>query len=177
MKHDVDIRICFSTADGWTSKLIRWWTKSKISHTFATYQCMHLGMRIALTAEAHGFVAVPMTRYLKSNRVLHEVRPVGKALDDSLRWLVANFLDAGYDYGTVGVAGIKLRLKLLWRICGVWLRKKFSSSKRVMCSEAMIRMLQHAEYPSVAQFDPETTDAQTFLEAVQRASNEFEMAT
>lgn len=91
--------------------------------------------------------------------------------------MVKEYLDAGYDYGTVGVAAIKLRFKLLWKMCGRWLRLKFSSPKRLMCSESVIRLLQRGGYKSVGYLDPEITDAQVLLGAVQRASNEFETVT
>lgn len=170
---DLAITICFTVGASWSSRLIKWFTWSKISHVCVVYHDPALGIRVALTAEGNGFVAIPWSRFLKKNSLMAEFKPIGISLEESLQWLAKEYLDTGYDYWAAGMTGIKNRFKLVWKWLGCWLKKR-SNPQKVMCSESIVRMLQYAGYAAVSSLKPETTDAQKTMEVHFRNKDQFE---
>ena len=162
MSNDLNITICFTVGTGWSSKLIRWFTFSKISHAMVVFDDHSLGARLCLSADSNGFVLKPFEKDKHSVRA--EFKPVGPDLTESLRWLSDRYLNTKYDFWSAGMTGIKRRFKRLWKWIKNWAWSKKNLHK-VMCSESVIRMEGKAGYISIADLEPELTDAQVLMDS------------
>lgn len=160
----LNITVGFSTTNKLISRLIRWVTRGKVSHAWIAFNDPTLNMRLVMQAEAWGFEVRPWRRWKRQNRLVAEFVPK-KDLTESLRW-IARSLGVKYDWHSAFLAG-------LWRWLGVWIRGRFSSPRKLMCAEAVIRFLQHGEVVAVAHLDPEVTTPARLLQAVER-SDEFQ---
>lgn len=161
-----NVTIGFSTTNNWLSAIIRWVTRSPCSHAWLAFDDQTMGTRLVMQAEAWGFEVRPWDRWRRENKLVAEFRPIGPVLDNSLKW-IATYLGSRYDYRAAFLAG-------LWRWLGRGLRGKFNDPTKLMCSEGVVRFLQHAGYQSVADFDPEITSPARLLKRCFRFRREFE---
>lgn len=162
-----NITVGFSTTNKWMSAVIRWLTRAPCSHAWLAFDDKTLGMRLVMQAEAWGFEVRTWERWKRENKLVAEFRPIGAPLDISLKW-IATYLGSRYDYTAAFLVG-------LWRWLGRGLRGKFNDPTKLMCSEGVIRFLQHAGYASVADFDPEITSPARLMERCYRFNEEFEL--
>lgn len=100
-----------------------------------------------MQAKSWGFEVRPWVRWEKSNILVSELKPVGPSLD-LVR--LGSFLGARYDYRAALLVGIM-------RLLGRYLKSKFKDPRKLMCSEAIIRVLQWSGYRAVNDLDPEIT--------------------
>lgn len=150
----------FSTGNCWTSKLIRWVTRSKVSHAWIAFN--FLGIRLFVGADETGLSFCSEWRFKRTNKVMAEFSRA-EDLTASLKWFINLYAGTEYDFGAAGATGIKDRFVKLWKRFGAWLRKKLSSGDKLICTEVLVRIFQHAELPEFTELDPETTDAQILL--------------
>ena len=146
------IRFGFSTSDWWVSRVIRFFTRAKVSHAFVLLEGTELG-DLVLEAEWCGLklsTRAALTR--GSTRIVALVDPipgmagpVEKATRAALSWL-----DVPYDYaGLFGMA---------WVAFGRWLGKKWKnplrSARSMFCSDAVVALvLQPAGWPGAAELE------------------------
>ena len=93
------IVIGFGTNEKWTSKLIRWATRSEWSHVWIEYPSGVWGGRWVAHSWADGVVKVPLERVEAAypKRVVYECRA---DLTEGLKW-ARQYITAGYDYGVI----------------------------------------------------------------------------
>jgi hypothetical protein len=153
--------ICFSTSRAWYSRVIRWATGAKVSHTFLLVYHAVLGVDMVLEASMLGFTMRPLESFLLAGNVIEEMVtpkvPVEGAVRDSLRWL-----DEFYDYGgLLGMAWV-----MLGRAFGRQWKNPLRNPRALFCSEAVTKVLQAAGHPGVAHLDPGSTSPEDLLEAL-----------
>ncbi len=125
-----------------------------------------------MQAKAWGFELRPQRRWLLSNVVVAEFKPIGNSLDEALI-SIAQSLGLKFDY----MSGTLLLLRSLlgrWSQSGFSLRVKNSPGK-LICSEAVIRFLKIADYRTVRDLDPELTGPGDLLREVMRNPHEFRL--
>jgi hypothetical protein len=154
------IKIGFSTSPkNIISKVIRWFTKSKASHTWVLFEDTFFGMEMVMESTDTGFRVVPFANFkAEGNEIVALVVPTAP-LDDGVK-AAASWLGESYDFG--GLFGSAFVL------LGRWLRRKWAnpwaSCKSMFCSEAVARILQAAKYPGSSVFVPEATTPQDLLD-------------
>lgn len=147
----------FSTTNRLLSRVIRWVTRSRVSHVWLSWESRELGQRMVM--EAHwDFRAIPYASFARANTVVKEIeiRRNGEALVKSC----VDFLGQPYDY--TGIVGG------LWVQLGKWLRRRWRNplgkSDAQTCSEAVTRGLQEIGRRGARRLDAESTSPQDLLE-------------
>ena len=151
------ISVCLSTSDWWVSRVIRQFTRAKVSHAFLLLDGDHahplLGPMV-LEAEWCGFKLSTLGILTRgSTRVVQKIPILG--LDAAVA-TAAKWLDERYNYaGLFGMA---------WVSVGRWLGKKWHNpirnSHSMFCSEAIVFVLQAAKYPHAETLDPQSVSPQ-----------------
>ena len=165
------ISICFSTTHKFMSGMIRWasggrfMTPSSPSHALLVHDDVSLGRRMVLQAESWGFEHVPWDRWKTKNILIAEMDPIGPKLESSLKW-VSGYLGTEYDYWAAVMVGLK-------KFIGRAAMGKFSDPTKLMCSEAVIRTLDHGGYQAIKGMDPESTSPLDLLKALLHTPTEF----
>jgi hypothetical protein len=160
------ITVGFSTTKKFMSKLIRWITRSPVSHAWIAFDDETLGMRMVMQAETWGYEIRPWNRWCKENVLVAEFSIVCPRVPESLRW-IATFLGTRYDYRAAILSGI-------WRWVKRWFKGRcLNDPTKLMCSEGVIRMLQDAECAAVLDLDPDATNPKVLLGRVLLARKEF----
>lgn len=158
------VKVGFSTGKrSPVSAVIRWATRSKVSHAYLIVDDPTLGDELILEADRGGFQFCRYLTFKKSNNVIAEV-PVdlsAAAVQQADQWVG----EVGYDYeGLVGEAIVKLAL---------WFKRKISNPmhdpRSMFCSEAMTRLLQIAKYPGADTLVPQDTSPEALLEFLENA--------
>jgi hypothetical protein len=128
------INVCFSTCDGIVSRAIRWFTRSKVSHSFLTFRDETLGRVFVMEANGRGFMIVPWAKWRTHNTLVARYR-LTTDMDAQLASLrkLSEFLGSQYDY--VSILGFAIR-RFWSRV-----RNPFDSGKKLVCSEAVARFL------------------------------------
>jgi hypothetical protein len=130
------ITIGFSTdPKSWVSRIIRWFTESKCSHTFITVEDATLG-KLVVESDAGG-VQVCMWDHFNTpgNTVVHEVEPLEFMLP-ALKLAMTEYLNEAYDYtGVIGMAWV-----MLWRRLKKRVKNPLHSSKAMFCSNFVTRV-------------------------------------
>ena len=140
------------------SALIRWATKSKVSHTFLIFDDLLLGDRYILQADRGGFQVTRLMPFLLENVLVREVQvdlPI-EAIRAADRWVGR----VGYDYeGLFGEAIVKIANWFKWKI-----KNPLHAPKSLFCSEAMATLLKIGGYPGSDLLVPDGTSPQDLLE-------------
>ena len=151
--------IFFSRQRALVSRLIRWFTRSKVSHAGVIYYDETLGHPMVMHAIASGFQVSPLVSF----RTHGEIVATYEAVDPAalLVAIRALSLKLGESYDYEGVAGF------LWVIVLRWLKVKrrnpVRDSSKMFCSEAVACILQ--QMPGAGWHgDPETTSPEDLLE-------------
>lgn len=149
------IRVGFSTSKNVVSWAIRKLTRSHVSHCFFIANLW--GTECVLQAAELGFVALPLTEFLKGHQI---ITIYGLALEDTPTMQHALSL-LGKPYDFLGLFGF------LWVLLGRKLGRAWKnpvhSEGQLFCSEAIVRVLQKANYPGASLLDPERTSPQDLL--------------
>lgn len=173
MTGPTNITVGFSTTNKLISRFIRWVTGSPVSHAFLIFNTPTFG-RVVMQAEAWAYEVRPWDLWQAENTLVAEFETIGPDLAPSITTLAPQYLGRKYDWKAALLAG-------LWRWFGRWIRGRFNTPYRLMCSEATIRILQHAGYSTVAHFDAEVTSPKRLLDRVfevaLRYASEFRLKT
>jgi len=158
------IRIGFSThQNNVMSRLIRWFTGSKVSHTWLLIEDAFFGVEMVMEATETGFRLIPYTNFKAEGNDIVAVLDPAHPLDAGVRQ-AALWLGERYDFtGLFGSAFVLL---------GRWLKRKwrnpFDAPQSMFCSEAVTRVLQAAAYPGAQNLDPAATTPQDLLDFLGR---------
>jgi hypothetical protein len=152
-------RIGFSTnKTSWISRIIRWFTKSTVSHTFIIYYDVEWEQDMVMESEGGFGGSVRIVRFNpECNSIVKIVEPK-YSIEVGMRKMVDK-LGEVYDYsGLFGMA---------WVMLGRWLRKKWHNpmhnSKALFCSELVAEVLKDSSYPGSSILDPATTTPEDLL--------------
>lgn len=164
---DMTVRIGFSTPYRWNplSWLIRRVTRAECSHCWFLYWDRDLDVEMVADAHETGFRTIPYDVFRRQNRIVRVIRPAVD-LQPGFKRLVPLWIGrANYDVAGLLTAG-------LLAILAKWLHRTFKnplrSSRQVMCSEAIIRVMQDVQHPGIMDLDPESAAPQVVLDRCQR---------
>ena len=154
------VRVGFSTqTDNVLSKVIRWITGSRVSHAWFLIEDSFFRVPMVMEATETGFRLIPYDNFKAEGNdiivVLETVYSLDAGVQEATRWL-------GERYDFAGLFGA------IFVLLGRWLRRKWrnplASAKAMFCSEAVVRVLQSAQYPGASVFDPASTTPQDLLD-------------
>lgn len=157
----MNIKIGFSTSNNFISKTIRFFTRSKISHTFLLLDKAFMGEDMVMQATKGGFNLVTYSVFKQHNKIVELVEP-GVSLVEGIkvatRWL-------GRDYDYLGVVGFLF--VLLGRIFSLRWRNPFNTDA-VFCSEVIVYILKSSNYPGAESLNPSTITPQDLYEFLKK---------
>ena len=156
------IRVGFSTSSWWVSRLIRWATKSTVSHAFLLLDGPDghpLFGDLVLEAEWCGWALSSLATLKRGTThvvtLVEPAIPLGPAVHDAAGWLSEK-----YNYeGLLGEALVSLGRRLGKR----W-RNPLRNSRSMFCSEAICYVFIAANYPLAITLDPQSTSPQDLLD-------------
>lgn len=164
--------IGFSRDNSFKSKLIRWVTRSPVSHAFICYDSPIWGPNVIVHATARGIVVEPYERAMKGQTVkLFELEHDMSSGFAAVR----EYLTAGYDFRSVIWNGILYVLfwltgaRFLWKLIA-------RNAARVSCSEFGVLWLQGAEFPESKELDAELTHPGMLLEFATESEHSRDMS-
>jgi len=130
----MSINVCFSTTDGWFSRAIRWFTRSKVSHAVITFRDETLGKVFVMESTGRGFMLTPWSKWRARNQIVarYTLTVDQSRQIESLREL-SDSLGSEYDY--VGILGFLLR-RFMKRMSN-----PMDNPTKLFCSEAVARFL------------------------------------
>jgi hypothetical protein len=140
-----NITIGFSASTGIVGKVIRWFTRGRVSHAYATYYSETLQDVFVIEANFWGYNLTPHEKWIKKNKVVAEFT-CERDLAPGLRY-VAKWLGATYDFWSA--FGLAAR-----RWFGKWYRNPLRDPKKLHCSEAVTMLL--AKVGLAESLDPES---------------------
>lgn len=153
----LSFKIGFSTSKSLASVAIRWFTKSKVSHTYLVVEGSMFGIPMVLQASTGGFEVISHTKFSKDNEIVTEI-PIN-ASDEGFK-KSALWLGQNYDFG--GLFGSAIV------IIGRWFKRRWKnpwqSSKALFCSEYIVRWLQESDVPGAEDMDPSATNPEDLLD-------------
>lgn len=149
------ISVGFSTTNMVVSRIIRWATKAKCSHTFIIFDW--LGEKWILEAGFTGVAPMRYDKFKKSNTIVAEVDLPGLVIDD-----IKSALDEmgdNYDFG--GLFGG------FWPLIGTWFKMKWNNpwnnTKAMFCSELVATWLKQLKWKGCAWLTPADVTPQQLL--------------
>lgn len=150
LQQATDVRVGFSRSDGFISKVIRWFTRGKVSHALLTFSLPGLPVREVLEADWPGVQIRPF----KAGELCAEYRPpAGVDLKHGLLE-ASKQLGAMYDYAGLGGMGpVEVARRIGWEI-----RNPTQSFKAWFCSELACFAMQRAKWPGVEGLENGSTD-------------------
>lgn len=150
--------IIFSTTNQIFSRLIRFFTKSKVSHCAIGLDIG--GMDMVAHATVSGIVLVPRSRFTENNTIIKEFI-INQDIENNI---VKVFEDLGVQYDYVGVFGFGL-VNVLKRWFGLKIKNPLASSKAMVCSEFVVALNKYNnKIESWKDIDPETITPQELLD-------------
>jgi hypothetical protein len=162
------IRVGFSTTNAALSRLIRWFTRSPVSHAWVLYYDAEFDCECVFEFSIGGGQIHTYEAFKKHNTIVHVWTP-RVALGPGFR-KAAPLLDRGYDY--LGLLG------MIWVQVGEWLKRKWrnpwGSPKRDFCSESVAHVLQSVPYPGWDHRAARSTSPEKLLEFARREEGEAE---
>lgn len=150
-----NVTIGFSTTNKFMSRVIRWATRGKVSHAWVSFHDKCLDTYFVMQAETWGYELRTWDRWKKENILMAEFEP-SVDISQSVTWMARTSLGKKYDWTSAFFSGIR-------RWIGKWIKGRFKSPKRLMCSESVIRILLHSEVSGFSGLDPETTSPSSLL--------------
>jgi hypothetical protein len=150
-------RIGFSTGTSLLSRVIRWFTRSEVSHAFLLYPDKTFGVLMVMEASVSGFRVVPYSSFVKGRTIVAIFEPVND-LDPGLHKLM-QWLGTTYDFG--GLVG--MTFVLLGRCLKRKWRNPLRSTDAMFCSEAVAVAMKASGYPGTENWIPDRMDPDTVL--------------
>jgi len=141
-----NVAIGFSTSNGIVSRVIRWFTKSKVSHAWVSFDSKTLGLRLIMHATGGGYRLNHWEKWAAKNKVVAQFVS-REDFTDGVR-LMARQLGKKYDLWSALFLGFK-------RWVGKLFRNPVRNKDRLHCSEAITLLLQTHGY--AANIDPESS--------------------
>jgi hypothetical protein len=136
----------FSTTNKLVSRIIRWVTRAKVSHTFLLVEMFERDWVIG--AEFQGLIMLPLEKFQKNNTI-KAIYGVPELTDSHLAVVMENLGDS-YDFGGL-IGGIFPQI-------GKWFKQKwnnpFAKKKALICSEFVTLALQECKLDGAENLDP-----------------------
>ena len=158
----------FSTTNALVSQLIRFFTRSKVSHAWLCFWDKSLKKYLVLEATFTGFILVPLENFIRSNQVVavYTARPqLSEQIDMGLQQ-VASYLGTLYDFSNL--LGFVWVCLLRW--LGIKRRNPLGSPRKLVCSEAVARVLIYGNICSMEGLPPETTSPEDLMQFFEKSS-------
>jgi hypothetical protein len=151
------VSIGFSTTNKLISNIIKFGTKSDVSHAFVLFDW--LGERWVLEAGFNGIYTISYDSFVANGNIIKYVinLPYVKMED-----LLPAFKQMGvkYDFGALIGSSVVL--------LGAWLKKKwnnpFNTPKAMMCSELIVTWLQQIKFDGAEKLKPANTPPSALLD-------------
>jgi hypothetical protein len=141
------------------SSVIRWFTRSKISHCWLLLDDPQKG-RVVLEAEyGPGIEETPWAWFPKDEVValVTPAVPLEAGLEAAKAWM-------GEKYNVAGLFG--MAWVMVWRWLHVKVRNPFRNSHEMFCSVLLSRVLQLSNYPGMEGRDPQSMEPEDVYELV-----------
>ena len=159
-----NILVVFSTSNHLLSKIIRFVTRSKVSHCSVWFPLF--GVPVVLQASIGGVKPALLSEWVKHNKIVKKFKPlidVTEGLGEAVK-----LLNTKYDYiGLLGYIPV---------LVGRWLKQKvknpFASPTRVVCSEFVLRLDANDRIPEWNDLEWESTDPQLLMESCGKSFEE-----
>lgn len=152
------IQIGFSRSNDWISRLICFFSRAKVSHTFLLIEDDPLRGKVVMEAAWTGFHEISWDRFQDRHTVVCTITPK-VSIEEGVRKLVP-YLSTFYAYsGLFGMSWVELMARLGKRV-----RNPFRSSKTLFCSESVAYALQWSGYPGAEKLDPPSVSPGDLLE-------------
>lgn len=145
------VLIGFSTTENWLSRLIRWYTKASVSHTFLMFD--QDGVDMVLDVDFSGYRLIPFTEFAKDNNVIYLVTPIVD-IDLGLR-AVRMWLGKPYDWRT---------FIAFHRWFRALKRHPTENPTSIICTEVAITAMRISGYPGADGLDAKGTSPQALLD-------------
>jgi hypothetical protein len=134
------VHVGFSTTVGWFSRMVRRFTRSRVSHCIVVYRSEVFAQEMVLEASGNGFRMISWRRWDRANKLVALYRL--NLPQDDLRSALQRLADRlGDSYDTFSLFGFAVRR---------WLRLKrvpFNSKAKLVCSEALALFLHWCGLP------------------------------
>lgn len=154
----------FSTSGSLVSRLIRWLTRSDVSHAFLLIDDALFGQPMVMEAIDSGVSLVTLKTFRKTNQIVTVLQPP-VTLESSVR-RAADWL--GEHYAFEGLFG------MLVVQAGWWLRRHWYNpihqSKALFCSELVTFVAQDAGWPGTMCLDGFSTNPAALRACLQKTS-------
>jgi hypothetical protein len=162
-----DIVVGFSTTNHVLSKIIRVVTRSKASHAWIGFYDKTLGMHMVMQAELFGFEVVPFKRWKRSNTIVSVFTSETLNLTGGLKYLACS-VGLDYDFKSALLVGLKRWFSKL-------INKPKDSPSKLMCSEAVSRMLEFSGAKCIGPFNHETVSPGQLMDVLKCSDNFIEI--
>lgn len=132
------VLIGFSASNSYTSKIIRWFTKSHCSHAYLKFFDPLINEELILEANEHGYVLIPLSRWIKNNTIISEFKITSIPEIAQIQGLhfAVNYLGASYD--ALGAIALFFR-----RWFSRYHNPLAKTDDRVFCSEMVAMYLKY----------------------------------
>lgn len=154
----ITVRVGFSTSNHFVSRIIRWATKSKVSHTWLLISNSFLGVDMVMHATMGGFQMLSYDAFKKKHKVV-AILDLETPVDEGVKKAIP-LLGFGYDYTGLFGAGFV--------ILGRWLKLKwknpFEDSSKLFCSEIVTFVLRTGGLPGAENLYAAGSNPETLLE-------------
>lgn len=158
--------IVFSTSSGWLSTIIKWFTKSRTSHSMIGIE-IH-GIPALIHATMGGVQITPRKKWFKDSILIAEYR-ILKDLEDGFKHAFSHLGDH-YDYvGLLGYIPV-----MIGRWFGRKVKNPFASASAVVCSEFVLHLDHDHVIGTWKGLDPERTSPQDLLDICRADPANFE---
>jgi hypothetical protein len=147
------VAITFYDGEGTLSKLIRWFTKSKVNHTAIVYDSEDWDTEITIEAASNGVIAHKSSREPKYKFYIVDLNAFEK-----LKTIMGH-LGELYDYFGIVKFGIFL---LWWKVFKTKVRKPLRETKGQFCSELVARYL--LSFPNIEIKNPQWVSPEDLLD-------------
>lgn len=150
------LTLLFTSSSDWSSKIIRFFTRSKTSHVMIGLQLF--GVEMLLHCTGGGVQFTPRRKWMRDNYMVGEFTctvDLTYGLSHAVR-----HLGEKYDYlSLIGFLPI-----LFFRWLKIKVKNPLASPKAMVCSEFVLHVDPEGKVPEWSGMDPETTTAQDLLE-------------
>lgn len=161
------IKIGFSTSGLWISRLIRWASKAKVSHTFVIIEDGDFGYPMVVQEAWQGFTLQTLDNFKAAGNVVLNVIDPKVPLNIGLV-AVAPLLGTQYGYlQLIGAGFVRL-----FQVFKKKIHNPFRNTRSLFCSELNTILLQKSGYPDAGGLDASNTSPEDLLEFMQKKEAE-----
>ena len=152
--------IGFSTSKAWYSRVIRWCTKSKVSHTFLIASVY--GRPMVFQEGVLGYSVRDLKGFKDDNQIVALVLPKW----DLTKGFRKSLDQMGQPYAYFGVLG--MFFVILGRHLGKHIKNPFTSAHATFCSQRNTEVLQDSGYPDSKSLVADSTSPEDLLEFLKK---------